>query len=472
MGFWAYLLVFSVVCVALEVDIVSIDLFANQQKSIDGNIDVTLSMMDSYAKAASARGTEIIAFQEGLLWWFAPTIDLAMSVAPDFVFVRNGTTASGEILNPCLSHGESLLKSVSCISRLYSIVIVSNMATRNCDVGTNCKLFNTAVVTGRSGELLATYRKYHVYGSSPQFDQPSIQDLSYFIVDDVVVGLLVCFDLEYADPLDALIQYMPSLQAVVVPMFWTNTPPVSWSLLYLNALSYMHPHLTIFGVNDGSSSSTWGSGVYRAGSLVSNEEAWSVPYANVLHTTLSGLSHPRSPKLPNHAVSLGNLQSASTQLRPFNCTIPFYGNSLCVNLPDSSGHAQLKSGHASCSVNYDFEVSESIGESYLIAIDVIFASVETITPLHILACSVVRCLTPSGESGQVTCEFVVQQLNLQLDSPKNYLVFPLVGKASGNTLDAQYWSYVDANENDGTSSLTVGAVKIGVATLIAVEQVG
>jgi hypothetical protein len=64
------------------------------------------------------------------------------------------------------------------------------------------------------------------------------------------IGLLVCFDVEFLDPAMQLLQQQAHLRAqlttaapfhnfqvnaVLVPMFWVNTPPLSWSTL-------IHPH--------------------------------------------------------------------------------------------------------------------------------------------------------------------------------------------------------------------------------------
>ena len=133
-----------------------------------------------------------------------PTKEMALAAAPTFISVRNGTitttapenstatntaAAGASSIVPCDSaaYAETVLGALSCMSRQHNISIVANIATRSCsslhssssssNSSISCKqplLFNTAVATGPTGVLLASYRKFHTYGSSPPMDAPIV----------------------------------------------------------------------------------------------------------------------------------------------------------------------------------------------------------------------------------------------------------------------------------------------------------
>ena len=469
---------------AVEFRVVSYDLFTTEQSTEHGNLDVTLRTMNSYVMQASMEGIHVVTFPEGLLWWFLPSKEAALVYAPDFIFVRNGTTLMGESLNPCLDPSDSsLLSSVSCMSRLHNITMVTNMATRSCPTDEDkCRLYNTAIVTGIGGELIATYRKYHIYGSSPPFDAPATQDLSFFMVEQVTIGLLVCFDIEFQDPLETLLRDFPSIQVLVVPMAWVNTPPISWSILYLQALSYMHPGLTIVGAGSGSSSSTWGAGIYEGGVLVSDHEAWSIPYDGIIRASITSNTQVSTNKGPPllHVKSLPAEQKIDSD--SFNCTIPFYGISRCARMFD--GSARVSNGRTSCTAEFINKFDgESLRDIMLVSIDVVFASQETTVPLHILACAVLQCISPqnstSSENSAISCaastvgevSFASDTISLQLEHlGNNFLVFPLVGTSTGNTLDASHWTYADENKSGGTIARLIVEGECGGATLLGIQQ--
>ena len=135
-----------------------------------------------------------------------PTKEMALAAAPTFISVRNGTitttapenstatntaAAGASSIVPCDSaaYAETVLGALSCMSRQHNISIVANIATRSCGPSSSlhhssssnssisCKqplLFNTAVATGPTGVLLASYRKFHTYGSSPPMAAPIV----------------------------------------------------------------------------------------------------------------------------------------------------------------------------------------------------------------------------------------------------------------------------------------------------------
>jgi len=296
----------------------------------------------------------------------------------------------------------------------------------------------------------------------------------------------------------------PSAQAVAVPMWWTNTPPLSWSLLYLQGLSYLHPGIAILGANSGSSRSQWGAGAYLDGRLVSDLEAWSEPYGGILHVTLpQTLPLPLHRPLPSaqkdysvHAAAAGTL-SANLAQQAVSCEIPYYGAGTCTPLSaTAAGHATASIGNATCSVDYAGISTAAGSVAVLVALDVVYGAYETTAPLHILACAVIQCMTTvavtdaplvcAAEYGAVNATSITIRADLPLSGDgDDYQVLPLVGRGDGHSLDASHWTYtytdldseaqVQAHAGAGAGArgrVHVLAVEgdFGAATLLAVQQ--
>jgi len=69
------------------------------------------------------------------------------------------------------------------------------------------RVFNTSVLFDRSGELVATYRKIHLFDADPPGAVPSRESLAYSAGDQVVtaetefgrVGLSICYDVRFPE---------------------------------------------------------------------------------------------------------------------------------------------------------------------------------------------------------------------------------------------------------------------------------
>ena len=245
---------------------------------------------------------------------------------------------------------------LSCLARDKSVYIASNLATKSCNAETGCKLWNTEVVFNSKGYIVATYRKSHVYGSTPRFDAPNQndQDVAWFSIGGLKIGLLVCFDLEFLEPANKLIRSI-DVDAVLMSMFWVNTPPISWSILYQQAWSLRHEGVTLIAVNDGNSVQTWGNGAYHNGWLVSNQEAFTADkektgkYGEFQEITWIAL--PERGHMSKGMVKKGsnNKEKATeeensppfgavSETSSFPCLIPNYGQGACVHFPATSSN--------------------------------------------------------------------------------------------------------------------------------------
>jgi len=89
------------------------------------------------------------------------------------------------------------------------------------------RLFNTSVLLGRDGEVLATYRKIHLFGfgeGEPKLMTPG---------DDVVVhdglGLATCYDLRFPEQFRRLLD--AGAEVVLIPAAWPAKRVAHWRLL-------------------------------------------------------------------------------------------------------------------------------------------------------------------------------------------------------------------------------------------------
>ncbi|MHA1382953.1 MAG: nitrilase-related carbon-nitrogen hydrolase [Candidatus Helarchaeota archaeon] len=88
---------------------------------------------------------------------------------------------------------EQLSNSESCnllieIARKHDIYIVAGINEKD-----NSKYYNSAVVIGRDG-IIMTYRKLQLYAREKEFFTPGNKPLQLFKIEDVKVGVMICFD--------------------------------------------------------------------------------------------------------------------------------------------------------------------------------------------------------------------------------------------------------------------------------------
>ena len=110
-----------------------------------------------------------------------------------------------------------LLDRIGTLALTNDAHLVINMLTRE-----GSKVYNTAVVFDDSGQVAAKYRKYHLYGEP--IDRPSRPDVTYFTLKSgLKVGLLICFDINFKNPLQDLIR--AGVDAVAFPTAWYDELP-------------------------------------------------------------------------------------------------------------------------------------------------------------------------------------------------------------------------------------------------------
>jgi predicted amidohydrolase len=80
-------------------------------------------------------------------------------------------------------------------ARQHGMYIVAGIAER-ADTGA---VYNTAVIVGRDGELVASYRKTHIFPLTESFFALG-SDLTVFKLDFGRVAIPICYDLEFPEP--------------------------------------------------------------------------------------------------------------------------------------------------------------------------------------------------------------------------------------------------------------------------------
>jgi predicted amidohydrolase len=80
-------------------------------------------------------------------------------------------------------------------ARQHGMYIIAGMAERS-DTGT---VYNTAVIIGRDGEVVGSYRKTHIFPLTEAFFALG-SELTVFELDFGRVAIPICYDLEFPEP--------------------------------------------------------------------------------------------------------------------------------------------------------------------------------------------------------------------------------------------------------------------------------
>ena len=476
---------------SLNVTMASLSFVGNISQDVNRIEKKSLEKVAEVVEKAAREGSDVLALPEGFFWWYLPTKEVALEYASPFVAVVDGRVVdTDQYLNPCDDTDDvssPLIVFLSCLAKERSVYIASNMATKSCcGQEAECKLWNTEVVFSPKGDIVATYRKSHVYGSTPPFDAPDQQDqdVAWFTAEEgLKIGLLVCFDLEFFEPAEKLISDV-GVDAVLMSMYWVNTPPISWSTLYQQAWSLRHEGVTLIAVNDGNNAQTWGNGAYHNGWLVSNQEAFLASEGDGAYPALTWVVLPVQRKYleeegeeeeeeeeeeKEKETRLYGGGAGKTEDSPsFPCSVPFYGQGVCADvtaLTNNNGTVSVSLRHrnAQCTARVVSPLLKREGGDRAVAaaLDVEIRDPGAEEPLHLLICSVFVCSSPSSTSeGQVeSCDAMYGSfsssgvdlaLTISRDSPQSvYQVLPLAAGADLHTLKPSEITFIVRHTDEG-----------------------
>ena len=436
---------FSLFCLQLVLFSVSLHAIKSFQASLaslkytTSSTAKTVKVIEDVIVQSIQRNSTFTIFPEGLLWWYLPTKTAALAEASVHVAVTDSTP----LTNPCSddSNNSDLVTILSCLASKYSHYIVVNVPTKTCD-GDSCNLWNAAYAFGTNGQILATYRKSHNYGSQPPYDAPTDFDVSYFTVDNIKFGLLICFDIEFKQPIDELLA--TGIDYVIMPMEWTNTFPISWSTMYQQSFSYIYD-TNLLAVNDGDNAYSWGSGAYASGAVLA--QTFSVNESSIdtlLLVNIEKLSRKQRDLATATTSSITDVPAHAQDT--YECQFPMYGAGRCAKIVDNTGSLSIKNGNATCNFQWSNAINTN-ANSLLVAVAHDFSmSTGSTSPsvLHVLICSMVVCV-PDGDSTS-TCQssfksFHVDNAAIALlndDLSDSYQVLPMAADAMGLGIDTQY----------------------------------
>ena len=165
-----------------------------------------LLQYEKFTAEAKSQGADIIVFPEyGMSGFITQTRD---AVLPYLQII------SDEMLHtiPCIDEPDEdfldiwVIRELSCMARMYGIYIaVDALEKQPCNPDdSKCPpdgrhQYNTAVVFDRKGELIARYRKTHLFFEFGFEDAPIAESITFTTDFGAKFGVIICFDILYSD---------------------------------------------------------------------------------------------------------------------------------------------------------------------------------------------------------------------------------------------------------------------------------
>eukprot|EP01100_Stratorugosa_tubuloviscum_P014809 TRINITY_DN810_c0_g6_i1.p1 TRINITY_DN810_c0_g6~~TRINITY_DN810_c0_g6_i1.p1 ORF type:complete len:503 (+),score=185.92 TRINITY_DN810_c0_g6_i1:42-1550(+) len=177
--------------------------------------------------------------------------------------------------DPILQFTSPILSQASCIAKKYNIIIV--LVLGEIEFCTKCKQncpednrfqFNTQIAFSETGQLIARYRKSHLYYEASYFDQPEQIVPTYFDSSfGVRFGMFICFDMMFVEPQLTLINKY-GITDIVWSSWWVNTPPLITGLQVEQAHTIFFKNTNLLSSGIGLSWYNSGSGIYGSNGKV------------------------------------------------------------------------------------------------------------------------------------------------------------------------------------------------------------
>ena len=166
--------------------------------------EANLAEISRLAGVAAARGAQLVVFPEYSAF-FEPVLGPA--------FVAAAEPLDGPFVTGLAALAEGL-----------GLVIVAGMLEKAAVAGRFC---NTIVSVGPTGELLARYRKLHLYDAFGERESDwvlpgEIEAPQTFVVGGLTVGLQTCYDIRFPEVTRRLVD--AGAELVLVPAEWVRGP--------------------------------------------------------------------------------------------------------------------------------------------------------------------------------------------------------------------------------------------------------
>ena len=160
----------------------------SQTQSQPGHIEASLAVMRQTAATALAQGAGLVIFPEMFLTGY------------------NVGAAVFKLAEPV--DGPSFQRAAA-IARQAGVALLYGYPERDGDA-----VYNSALLIDRTGRPLANYRKAHLYGGEEKKLFAAGDRLVTAELDDLNVGILICYDVEFPEAVRALAQAGAELIAV------------------------------------------------------------------------------------------------------------------------------------------------------------------------------------------------------------------------------------------------------------------
>lgn len=136
------------------------------------------------------------------------------------------------------------LKSISCAAQKYRMYIVINHREKvDCKINsTKCPgdgflIYNTNVVFDRSGQVIARYRKYNLFGEKGTNTEPVAIPSTFKTDFGVTFGQFICFDILFETPALNLTRDL-GVTDIVYSSHWFSELPLAYGVEAQAAWAY------------------------------------------------------------------------------------------------------------------------------------------------------------------------------------------------------------------------------------------
>ena len=145
----------------------------------------------------------------------------AMAEKPDVIVLpetwNTGYFPEENLESCCDRDGEQTKLRIGGLAKKYGVNIVAGSVS-NLREG---KIYNTAMVFDRTGTLIASYDKTHLFTAAREEDSYTPGDhLCRFTLDGVSCGVIICYDLRFPELIRSLT--VPGLDMLFVVAQWPN----------------------------------------------------------------------------------------------------------------------------------------------------------------------------------------------------------------------------------------------------------
>ena len=170
-----------------------------------GDLDGNLAMAERVTSEAAQAGARLVCFPELFLSGYHPGL-----LGKDLV----------RLAQPLTGEAVSRLGRAAARSRVSLIMGILERGEAN-------DVLNSSVVINARGEVAGSYAKAHLFGSERDYFRPGNR-FGVFQVDDVRVGVMICYDSGF--PEVARLLGLQGAELIVVPAAWMDQDEDLWEL--------------------------------------------------------------------------------------------------------------------------------------------------------------------------------------------------------------------------------------------------